>query len=81
MAFSAAERESLGLTGRLPSAVLTLDEQAERAYRQLQQQGSDLAKNVYLEQLHDRNETLYYRVLADHLAGLLTSTASSTRPP
>ncbi|MDX6343883.1 MAG: hypothetical protein QOH87_4021, partial [Trebonia sp.] len=70
-AFSAAEREALGLTGRLPSAVLTLDEQARRAYRQLQDQGSDLAKNVYLEQLHDRNETLYYKLLGDHLAELL----------
>src|SRR6266436_1023090 len=43
-AFSAAEREALGLTGRLPSAVLTLEAQAQRAYRQLQDQGSDLAK-------------------------------------
>src|SRR5229473_2189438 len=71
VAFSVGQREALGLTGRLPSAVLTLEEQAQRAYRQLQQQGSDLAKNVYLEQLHDRNETLYYKLLADHLAELL----------
>src|SRR6202042_2100681 len=61
-AFTEAEREALGLTGRLPAAVLTLDQQA---------QGSDLAKNVYLEQLHDRNEVLYYKVLLDHLAELL----------
>jgi malate dehydrogenase (oxaloacetate-decarboxylating) len=65
------ERESLGLAGRLPSAVLTLDQQAQRAYGQLQRQGSDLAKNVYLELLHDRNEVLYYKVLGDHLAELL----------
>jgi malate dehydrogenase (oxaloacetate-decarboxylating) len=71
VAFSAADREALGLTGRLPAAVLTLAEQAQRAYLQLQRQGGDLAKNVYLEQLHDRNETLYYRVLLDHLAELL----------
>ena len=71
VAFSAAEREALGLTGRLPSGVLDLEQQARRVYRQLQAQGSDLAKNVYLEQLHDRNEVLYYRVLADHLAELL----------
>jgi malate dehydrogenase (oxaloacetate-decarboxylating) len=71
VAFSAAERAARGLTGRLPSAVLTLEEQARRAYRQLQDQGSDLAKNVYLEQLHDRNETLYYKLLGDHLAELL----------
>jgi malate dehydrogenase (oxaloacetate-decarboxylating) len=71
VAFSAAERQALGLTGRLPAAVLTLEEQAERAYRQLQRQGSDLAKNVYMEQLHDRNEVLYFKVLLDHLAELL----------
>ena len=70
-AFSRAERASLGLTGRLPSAVLTLEQQALRAYQQLQRQPGDLAKNVYLEQLHDRNETLYYRVLSEHLAELL----------
>ena len=70
-AFTLAEREALGLTGRLPSGVLTLEEQARRAWQQLQAQGDDLAKNVYMEQLHDRNEVLYYRVLLDHLAELL----------
>ena len=70
-AFTEAERDALGLTGRLPSAVLTLDQQAQRAYQQMLRQGDDLAKNVYMEQLHDRNEVLYYRVLADHLAELL----------
>ena len=71
VAFTESERKKLGLTGRLPSAVLTLDQQAQRAYRQLQAQPNDLAKNVYLEQLHDRNEVLYYKVMGDHLAELL----------
>ena len=71
VAFTSAEREALGLTGRLPSGVLTLDQQARRAYKQLQLQGGDLAKNVYMEQLHDRNEVLYFKVLLDHLAELL----------
>jgi malate dehydrogenase (oxaloacetate-decarboxylating) len=70
-AFTQSERDTLGLTGRLPSAVLTLDQQAQRAYQQMLRQVDDLAKNVYMEQLHDRNEVLYYRVLADHLAELL----------
>ena len=70
-AFTEAEREALGLTGRLPSAVLTLDQQAQRAYQQMKRQGDDLAKNIYMEQLHDRNEVLYYRVLGNHLAELL----------
>ncbi|MGW1658212.1 NAD-dependent malic enzyme [Streptomyces atratus] len=71
VAFTQEEREALGLAGRLPSAVLTLEGQCRRAYQQTQAQGSDLAKNVYLEQLHDRNETLYFKVLAEHLAEML----------
>jgi len=71
VAFTQAEREALGLTGRLPYGVLTLEEQARRAWQQLQAQGGDLAKNVYMEQLHDRNEVLYFKVLLDHLAELL----------
>jgi malate dehydrogenase (oxaloacetate-decarboxylating) len=70
-AFTVAERETLGLTGRLPSGVLSLEQQARRVYEQLGRQPTDLAKNVYLEQLHDRNEVLYYKVLLDHLAELL----------
>jgi malate dehydrogenase (oxaloacetate-decarboxylating) len=70
-AFTEQERERFGLAGRLPDAVLTLDQQAQRAYAQLRGQPSDLAANIYLEQLHDRNEVLYYRLLCDHLAELL----------
>ncbi|MFF9179475.1 NAD-dependent malic enzyme [Streptomyces misionensis] len=71
VAFTPEEREALGLTGRLPSGVLALEQQAQRAYQQMQAQSGDLAKNVYLEQLHDRNETLYFRVLVEHLVELL----------
>ena len=70
-AFTGPERTALGLNGLLPSRVLTLDQQAERAYRQCSQQPSALAKNIYLTALHDRNEVLYYRVLTDHLSELL----------
>jgi malate dehydrogenase (oxaloacetate-decarboxylating) len=71
VAYTRAQRETLGLIGRLPAGELTLDQQAQRAYRQLQSQADDLAKNVFLEQLHDRNETLYFRLLLDHLSELL----------
>ena len=71
VAFTPEEREALGLTGRLPSGVLSLEEQGRRAYAQLKRQPTDLAKNVYLEELHDRNEVLYYKLLADHLVELL----------
>jgi malate dehydrogenase (oxaloacetate-decarboxylating) len=70
-AFTGSERAALGLTGLLPSRVLTLDQQAERAYRQCSQQPSSLDKNIYLTALHDRNEVLFYRVLTDHLSELM----------
>ena len=47
VAFTPAEREALGLTGRLPSGVLTLEEQARRAWQQLQTQGDDLLTKAW----------------------------------
>jgi malate dehydrogenase (oxaloacetate-decarboxylating) len=70
-AFTHRERIELGIEELLPSAVLTLDQQAMRAYSQLRAQPGDLLKNVYLEALHDRNEVLFYRLLGDHLRELL----------
>ncbi len=70
-AFPQAEREDLGLVGVLPPGVLTLDQQGGRAYRQYCSKPNDLAKNVYLTGLHDRNEVLFYRLLGDHLAEML----------
>jgi malate dehydrogenase (oxaloacetate-decarboxylating) len=69
--FTHEQRRRLGLTGRLPSAVLTLEEQADRVWRQLQGMATDLGRNLLLEQLHYRHETLYYKVLEDHLPELM----------
>ncbi|HKD76646.1 MAG TPA: oxaloacetate-decarboxylating malate dehydrogenase, partial [Ktedonobacterales bacterium] len=70
-AFTQQERKALGLVGLVPSDVTTLDEQVKRSYAQYQQQPTDLAKNVFLTALQDRNEILFYRLLADHLAEML----------
>jgi malate dehydrogenase (oxaloacetate-decarboxylating) len=70
-AFTLDERAQLGITGRLPAAVETLDEQASRAYAQLQDQPSNLHKYIFLNQVHNQNQVLYYKVLGDHLAELL----------
>lgn len=70
-AFTLDQRAELGITGRLPAAVETLDEQAARAYAQLRDQPSDLHKYIYLNELHDQNQVLYYRLLVDHLTELL----------
>lgn len=70
-AFSLEERAQLGLNGLLPPQVKTLEQQEERAYGQYRRQPDDLAKNVYLTALHDRNEVLFYRLLTDHLPEML----------
>ncbi|MCV7027651.1 NAD-dependent malic enzyme [Mycobacterium sherrisii] len=69
--FTREERRRLGLTGRLPSAVLTQEQQADRVWHQLQSVATDLGRNLLLEQLHYRNELLYFKVLEDHLPELM----------
>lgn len=70
-AFSLEEREALGLTGMLPPAVLTLEQQAERAYEIFASQADDLAKNRFLTAMRDRNETLFFFLLTRYLVEML----------
>ncbi|HET7018049.1 MAG TPA: NAD-dependent malic enzyme [Streptosporangiaceae bacterium] len=70
-AFSYAERHALGITGLIPPAHVTLDDQVARVYAQYQRQPTDLAKNVLLTEVHDRNEVLFYRLLITHLREML----------
>jgi malate dehydrogenase (oxaloacetate-decarboxylating) len=70
-AFTPEERRALGLQGLLPSGVSTLEGQLRRVYAQYRRQSDDLAKNVYLANLRDRNEVLFYRLLTDHLEEML----------
>jgi malate dehydrogenase (oxaloacetate-decarboxylating) len=70
-AFSDSERSDLGLTGLIPAAHFTLDDQVARVYAQYQRQPDDLARNVTLTALHDRNEVLFYRLLTSHLSEML----------
>jgi malate dehydrogenase (oxaloacetate-decarboxylating) len=70
-AFTLAEREALGLTGLLPTGVSTLESQQRRVYAQYLQQAGDLRKWVYLANLRDRNEVLFYRLLTEHISEML----------
>ncbi|MBT0955374.1 NAD-dependent malic enzyme [Bacillus velezensis] len=71
VAFSAEERKSLGLDGLLPPTILSLDEQAKRAYEQFQAQPDRLRQNVYLNDLQNRNEVLFFKLLQNHLREML----------
>jgi malate dehydrogenase (oxaloacetate-decarboxylating)(NADP+) len=62
-AFSEAEREKLGLLGLLPEGIDDLDTQLRRALAQLDGKTTDLERYIYLSQLQDTDETLFYRVL------------------
>jgi malate dehydrogenase (oxaloacetate-decarboxylating) len=70
-AFSLEEREALGLDGLLPTGVTTLELQTRRVYAQYLEQANDLRKWVYLANLRDRNDVLFYRLLADHISEML----------
>jgi malate dehydrogenase (oxaloacetate-decarboxylating) len=70
-AFTVQERSALGLEGLLPAAVQSLEDQAKRSYEQYLARPTDLAKNEFLAGLRDRNEVLYYKLLADHLKEML----------
>ena len=70
-AFTAEEREALGLNGLLPPVISTLESQVASAYAQYQRLPDALGKNIYLTALHDRNEVLFFRLLSEHLREMI----------
>lgn len=66
-AFTEAERDALGLRGLLPPRTATQAVQVMRVLENVRRKSSDLEKYIYMVALHDRNETLFYRVVMDHL--------------
>lgn len=70
-AFTEEERDALGLRGLLPPHVHTMDEQLLRVLRNLRAKPTDLEKYIFLVSLQDRNKTLFYRVLLEHIEELV----------
>jgi malate dehydrogenase (oxaloacetate-decarboxylating) len=70
-AFTSEERLTFGLLGLLPPAEETLDEQSARAFEAYGMKATDLERHIYLRQLQDSNETLFYRLLLDHLSEMM----------
>ncbi len=65
--FTEAERDALGLRGFLPAHVLSMKDQAERVLTNLRSLPTDLERYIALNSLHDRNEALFFRVVADNI--------------
>ena len=70
-AFTREERDKLGLEGLLPDVVSTMERQVRRVYGNIARKTDPLERYIGLAALHDRNEILFFRVLADHLEEFL----------
>lgn len=70
-AFSAEERKTFNLDGLLPQTIETIEQQLSRTYQQYCQFNNDLDKHIYLRNIQDNNETLYYRLIIDHLEEMM----------
>src|SRR5690242_946747 len=70
-AFPEDERDAFGLRGLLPPYVTTIADQAARVMLNFAAKSTDLERYIHLMALLDRNETLFYRVILDHIQELL----------
>lgn len=70
-AFTKEERKALGLDGLLPYHIATLQDQVKRRYEAFSQLQSDTGRYLFLSSLQNRNETLFYKLVSEHLGEML----------
>lgn len=70
-AFTAEERKNFNLMGLLPPRYESIDEQVERAYMQYCSFQDSMNKHIYLRAIHDNNETLFYKLVQNHLTEMM----------
>jgi malate dehydrogenase (oxaloacetate-decarboxylating)(NADP+) len=70
-AFTEAERDALGLRGLLPPRVFTIREQEARIVENFHQKPSPLEQYIMMAALQDRNQTLFYRTVMDHVTEMM----------
>jgi len=70
-AFTAEERREFGLSGSFPPHITTLAEQLQQSYASFSAFKGDLDKHLYLRVLQDRNEVLFYALVANHLEEMM----------
>ena len=69
--FTETERAMFNLSGLLPAAVETIEEQSLRAYQQFLDIKSDIARHIFLRNIQDTNETLFYHLVSKHLVEMM----------
>ena len=65
--FPLAERDRLGIRGMVPPRELNIEAQAQKVWEEFERRPSNLDKWLALQALQDRNETLFYKVIIDHV--------------
>ncbi|MGI2855297.1 NAD-dependent malic enzyme [Shewanella algae] len=70
-AFTEEERIFFNLEGLVPYVIETIEEQASRAYDQFKNFSNDLDKHIYLRNIQDTNETLFYRLVQNHITEMM----------
>ena len=66
-AFKGGERDRLRFRGLLPPRRLNMKLQKEKVLEEIRGAETMIQKHLILEDVHDRNETLYHRILVDHM--------------
>ncbi|WP_298145178.1 NAD-dependent malic enzyme [uncultured Acinetobacter sp.] len=70
-AFSAEERSHFNLHGLIPHAIETIEEQSQRSYQQYCAFHDDINRHIYLRNIQDTNETLFYHLIENHLSEMM----------
>ncbi len=69
--FSEEERDRFHLRGLLPPKIFSMEQQERRVLANLRRKGSDIERFIFLQGLHDRNETLFFRTVIDHIVEIM----------
>src|SRR5947207_3841369 len=69
--FTKKDRSELGILGLLTHHASNIEEQLERVYANYQRKDSDIERYIFLAALQDRNETLFYRLLQEHITEMM----------
>ncbi len=70
-AFTEEERSGFNLHGLLPHVIETIEEQHQRSYPQFSNFHEDINKHIYLRNIQDTNETLFYYLIEKHLSEMM----------
>jgi malate dehydrogenase (oxaloacetate-decarboxylating) len=70
-AFTAEERSSFNLHGLIPHTIETIEEQSQRSYQQYCNFNDAINKHIYLRNIQDTNETLFYHLIQNHLSEMM----------